>query len=179
MVRGQVRALDPAAACAASVSAVLSHTEPCRVRPELRRPPEALLPVQIPAHDAKCAAVGNTPMSAPISTSRHTAVLRATAGIVCTRANTGSNCSTAGSIPVELDYGLVEEVNHGRAVRHRNLVRAVADEPVKRIADARFLAAVGHGARCCVRPTADVPTLRRDDAVALKTASRGHMTVGC
>src|SRR5690349_24160124 len=54
-----------AAACAASVSAMRSHIDPCRVRPAQRFPPEALLPGQIPAHDARCPAVGNALMSGP------------------------------------------------------------------------------------------------------------------
>jgi hypothetical protein len=79
-----------AAAWAASVSAVFNHTDSCRVRAGLGLPPEALLPGQIPAQDARCAGLGKTLMSAPISASRLIAVFRATPGMVTTRCNIGS-----------------------------------------------------------------------------------------
>ena len=60
-----------AAACAASVSAVRSATEPCRVRPDRLRPPEVLLAGQIPAQLAKCAGVRTSPYPAALPTTQH------------------------------------------------------------------------------------------------------------
>ena len=57
-------------------------------------PPEALLPGQIPAHDARCAGVGNTVISTPISAIMPIAHFRATPGIVCTRSMIGSKVAT-------------------------------------------------------------------------------------
>jgi hypothetical protein len=71
--------------CAAWVSAVRSHFDPGRVAPLNRLPPEALLPGQIPAHDARCPADGNTDMSQSHSASSTCAVRGATPGIVQSR----------------------------------------------------------------------------------------------
>ena len=46
-----------------------SHLDPGRVAPVNCLPPEELLPGQMPAHDARCADVGNTLMSQPHSAS--------------------------------------------------------------------------------------------------------------
>jgi hypothetical protein len=44
----------------------LSQRLPLVVLPERRLPPVMLLPGHMPAHDARCAAVGNRVMSTPI-----------------------------------------------------------------------------------------------------------------
>ena len=67
--------------------ALLAVVEPCRVRPDRLRPPEVLLPGQIPAQLARWAGVRNTVMSAPHSASSMTAVRVETPGIVHTRVN--------------------------------------------------------------------------------------------
>src|SRR5829696_6593074 len=88
VVRREVGVFVRAAACAASVSAVRNATEPCRVRPDRLRPPEVLLPGQIPAQLARWAGVRNTVMSAPHSASSMIAVRTETPGIVHTRLST-------------------------------------------------------------------------------------------
>src|SRR6266545_5278329 len=55
------------AACAASRSAARSHTSPLPVLPLLRLPALSLLPGQMPAQDARCAADGKWVRSVPIS----------------------------------------------------------------------------------------------------------------
>lgn len=55
------------AAHAACVNTCRRHRLPLVVRPLVRLPALSLLPGQIPAHDAKCSAVGNGFMSMPIS----------------------------------------------------------------------------------------------------------------
>lgn len=79
-----------AAACAASVSAIRSHMDPWRVRPARRFPPEALLPGQIPAHDARCAEVGKALMSRPPSAINTSATRRPTPGMVITNPTTST-----------------------------------------------------------------------------------------
>ena len=58
------------------------------VRPDRLRPPEVLLPGQIPAQLARCAGVRNTVMSAPHSAISMTAVRAETPGMVQTRFST-------------------------------------------------------------------------------------------
>ena len=60
-----------AAACAASTSVARSQGLPRRVRPLRRLPALSWLPGHIPAHDARCLAVGNLPMSVSRESSRH------------------------------------------------------------------------------------------------------------
>ena len=59
--------MERPAAWPASTSAMRSHLEPWRVRPERCLPADSLLPGHMPAHDARCPAVGKRDMSAPIS----------------------------------------------------------------------------------------------------------------
>jgi hypothetical protein len=98
VVGGQIGALGPCGGLRGLGQHGFSHTEPCRVRPGRRLPPEALLPGQIPAHDARSAGVGKTLMSTPISAINPMAVLRATPGIVTSRSITGSCTVIADSI---------------------------------------------------------------------------------
>ena len=90
IARTQIGVLVRPAACAASVSTVLSATGLWRVRPDRAMPLEALLAGHIPAQDARCAGVANTLISTPISAIMPTAHLRATPGIVSRRSMIGS-----------------------------------------------------------------------------------------
>ena len=68
---------------AASVNATFSHFGPGRVRPEWFLPPDTCSPGHTPAQEARCAAVGKTLMSTPISASITCATFGPTSGIVC------------------------------------------------------------------------------------------------
>src|SRR5436190_2002612 len=71
-----------AAAWADSRRCWRSQTGPGRVVPGPVRLADLLLPGHIPAHEARCPAVGKTVMSAPISAIRHSAVRCDTPGMV-------------------------------------------------------------------------------------------------
>jgi hypothetical protein len=58
VVRGEVGVLGAGGGVRSLGSAVRSAIEPCRVRPERLRPPEVLLPGQIPAQLARCPGCG-------------------------------------------------------------------------------------------------------------------------
>src|ERR671912_2374230 len=88
VVRGQVGVLCPRGRMCGFGERGSSAIEPCLVRPDRLRPPEVLLPGQIPAQLARCAGVRNTVMSAPHSASNMIAVRTETPGIVHTRLST-------------------------------------------------------------------------------------------
>src|SRR6266849_1481115 len=67
------------------MSAPRSHRLPLRVFPDLCFPALSLLPGHRPAQLARCAAVGNTPISTPISAMSTSAVRLFTPGIVSRR----------------------------------------------------------------------------------------------
>src|SRR6266403_4030218 len=70
------------AAWATSNSTCRSHILPLRVLPLSRLPPLSLWPGHIPAHEAKCLALGNRERSVPTSASRISAARCPTPGIV-------------------------------------------------------------------------------------------------
>ena len=74
-----------AAAQAHSVRTVHSSVLPLRVLPERCLPADSLLPGHRPAHDARCAAVGNRAMSTPISEMMTWAARSPIPGIVASR----------------------------------------------------------------------------------------------
>src|SRR5437879_9378031 len=67
------------------MSAPRSQRFPLRILPDRCLPALSLLPGQRPAQLARCPAVGNTPMSTPISAMRTSAVRLFTPGIVSRR----------------------------------------------------------------------------------------------
>jgi hypothetical protein len=67
---------------------------PLRVRPERCLPADSLFPGHTPAQEARCAAVGNWPMSGPISATMTSAARRSTPGMVSNNAT----CSAYGAI---------------------------------------------------------------------------------
>src|SRR5712692_17896 len=81
-----------ATARAASVSARRSHLLPLRALPLLRLPALSWLPGHIPAHEARCAALGKRLMSRPISAASTSVVRRPTPGMVSSRSRAAS-CS--------------------------------------------------------------------------------------
>jgi hypothetical protein len=92
------------AALADWVRAACSHFEPLRVLPDLRFPPDSLLPGQTPAQEARWRWLGKTDMSRPISASSASAVRLSTPGIV----STGSRASVllrVSGIPVQARAG--------------------------------------------------------------------------
>src|SRR5829696_4142893 len=75
------------AAHAAWTSAVFSQVFPGAVRPVRRLPALSWLPLARPAHDDRWPAVGNRPMSRPISATTTSATRESTPGIVTKRAS--------------------------------------------------------------------------------------------
>ena len=67
------------------MSTVHSSVLPLRVLPERCLPADSLLPGHNPAHDARCAAVGNRAMSTPISEMMTWAARSLIPGIVASR----------------------------------------------------------------------------------------------
>src|SRR4051812_42613178 len=67
--------LDRAADIAETPSAPLRYGLPGRVLVDLIRPADSLQPGETPAQDARCPALGNTLMSAPVSAMNTSAVL--------------------------------------------------------------------------------------------------------
>jgi hypothetical protein len=65
-----------------------------RVRPERCLPADSLFPGHTPAHEAKWAAVGNWPMSGPISARMTSAARRSTPPMV----SNSATCSANGAI---------------------------------------------------------------------------------
>ncbi len=61
---------------AALTKVARNQRDPLRVLPPLRLPARSWLPGHMPAHEARCAAEGNCPLSVPISASRTSAVSR-------------------------------------------------------------------------------------------------------
>ena len=91
--RGRCRVVWRAAE-AHSVRISPSHRLPLVVVPDRRLPPVMLLPGHIPAHDARCAAVGKRVMSTPISAMMHSAARLPTPVMVSSR----SRAVTKGTI---------------------------------------------------------------------------------
>src|ERR1700680_4793324 len=76
---------ERAAAQDAWINALVSQGLAGFVRPERRLPADSLLPGHTPAHEARCAAVGNADMSTPISAMRTSAVVLPTPVMVINR----------------------------------------------------------------------------------------------
>jgi hypothetical protein len=70
------------------------HLEPLRVRPERCLPADSLFPGHTPAQEARWAAVGNWPMSGPISATMTSAARRSTPPMV----SNSATCSAYGPI---------------------------------------------------------------------------------
>src|SRR3954454_3966985 len=83
---------------AAFSSAKSSHLEPLRVLPERRLPADWSLPGQRPAHEARCRALANRVMSAPISPMTHSAPRRWMPVIVHSSSTAGANGRICSSI---------------------------------------------------------------------------------
>src|SRR3954468_22418068 len=69
-----------------------------RVLVDLIRPADSLLPGQVPAHDARCSAVGKRVMSAPVSAMITSATPMLIPGMVTSRSRTVRKGSSATSI---------------------------------------------------------------------------------
>src|SRR6266700_896941 len=102
------------AACAASTRAVRSQGLPLRVRPLRRLPALSLLPGHMPAHEARCRALGKRRISAPIS-ARMTRVLaplnpwnRLQALELCLK-----GAQTLSNLPAQMRNRFVHTVNMG------------------------------------------------------------------
>jgi hypothetical protein len=96
------------AAHAASHKAVRNASSPLRARPDLTLPADSSLPGHNPAHEARCAALGNRDMSTPISATTTSAVRLPTPGMVSTLIG-GAH---------ELVDLLVEALDHGFQLVH-------------------------------------------------------------
>src|SRR5437660_10007879 len=95
------------------MSAPRSHRFPLRVLPDRCFPALSLLPGQRPAPLARCPAVGNTPMSTPISAMRTSAVRLFTPGIVSRRLTSAARGHHLIQVRTRRLNHLVEEVAVG------------------------------------------------------------------
>ena len=132
--------LERATAQAASVSACRSQRDPGRVRPERRLPPEALLPGQIPAHDARWPAVGKRVMSRPHSATSASAVRRATPGIVSISSMISANGAQRVDDPgVQRRDGVIKDIDVGQQLGDERAVMIDLEAVGERFAQLRDL----------------------------------------